>query len=203
MKVLAISILVVTLVLLAYVCRELYAKKSLFKKVGWCVAHSRSVTRPILLLWLNDTLAIKNIKSDYMITKEDERLIAQEILRIYQEELKEKYFKGIAPYYGEATCEEYFLSTFIEFLSRHECETDFNRNVMYKVKSYKNCGCYGVDLFEATYELTDYAVVYHKLYYNAQLCYENDPRLNKYNHCTESARIKKVIETREIEVSKY
>jgi hypothetical protein len=149
------------------------------------------------------------IHENYRIYGDEERNIAKGILEQYQQDLIQRYFSGkLSAAYSppKLTNAEYFLFTLSEFLQKHECETTFNGNEMYKTKDYKSYGSWGGPLYDATYELTDYAVVYHKMYYIAQM-YCLTLRKNPLDtsemsfQCAEET--KKVIDTREMKVSRY
>ena len=82
----------------------------------------------------------------------------------------QKYFNGHL-LNGKYVEDVWFVTTLRDFLEKHQSETTFNDNEMYTVKNYKSHGTWGVDLFTATYVLTDYAVVYNKLFYISWLYY--------------------------------
>ena len=120
--------------------------------------------------------------------------------------MAQEYFQKVNYRGAKLSGEGYFVFTFTAFLGKYECQKMFNGNKMYTTKTYESHGMWGGSLFDAIYELTDYAVVYHKLYYFAQLQwleYFGDPT----NHDTVAYKslqnTKKVIDTRQIEVSNW
>ena len=203
-------------------------KKFLFNNVAWCVTEDSHIYRCNMQLidWLHNIpfYSIKKKSADcffpnadklfpihekYRIHIDEERTIAKEILKQYQQDLIQRYFSGklsLAYSPPKLTSAEYFLFTLSEFLQKHECEKSFNGNEMYKVKDYKSYGSWGGALYDATYELTDYAVVYHKMYYIAQmycLTLRKNPLDTETTSYISAEVTKKVIDTREMKVSSY
>ena len=73
-------------------------------------------------------------------------------------------------------------------------------------KEYKSYGSWGGVLFDATYELTDFAVVYHKMYHIAQtycLTLRENPLDTNTVAFQGAEYTKKVLDTREMKVSRY
>ena len=223
----ALAIFVLVFCILVYKTYQYSLEKKLQSHVSWCVTDDPNLHRcnMSLLAWLckvphyskkkspdcffpnADKLFL--IEDKYWLNGDEELNTAKEILREYQKDLSQKYFSGylIA---SRLKCKlsdaEFFLLTLKEFLEKHECETTFCGNKMYKTKEYKSYGSWGLPLFDATYELTDFAVVYHKMYLIAQVyCLtlrENPLDTNTlYFQWTESA--KEVLDTREMKVSRY
>lgn len=206
---------------------KFYMEKVLLKHVSWCVTDNSNIYRcnTSLLAWLckvpyyskkrhpdcffpnADKLFL--IEEKYWLKGDEEQDIAKEILQAYQKELSQKYFSEqlIANrLIFKLSDEEYFLLTLKNFLEKYECETTFLGNKMYNTKEYKSYGSWGAPLFDATYELTDYAVVYHKMYLIAQmycLTLQKNPLDTSTLSFQSSEYTKKVLDTREIKVSRY
>ena len=223
-----IIILILIVVFLSHKLYEHYKERDLFNKVAWCVTEDSNMYRCNLRLidWLRSVPFYSTkkkppdcflpnsdklfpIHEKYFIQGDEEYNIAKEILKQYQRDLIQKYLSGklsTDPSIRKLTEAEYFLFTLQEFLEKHECETTFNGNEMYKIKDYKSHGNWGGPLFDATYELTDYAVVYHKIYYITEMyCLtlrENSLDTNSLSFI-KTEETKKVIDTREMKVSRY
>jgi hypothetical protein len=223
----ALTILILVFCFLVYKTRQYSLDKRLQSHVSWCVTDDSNIYRcnMSLLEWLcNVPHYSKNKRPDcffpnadklfliedkYWLSGEEELSIAKEIIREYQKELIQKFFSGrlVANRFAcKLTDEEYFLLTLKEFLEKYQCETTFHGNSMYNTKEYKSYGYWGAPLFDATYELTDYAVAYHKIYYVTQMyCLtlrENPLDTNALSfQWTEDT--KKVLDTKEIKVSRY
>jgi hypothetical protein len=202
-------------------------KKDLFSKVAWCATNDSHIYRHnmSLLDWLckvphyskrkvpdcffpnADKLFL--IEEKYWFKDDEEISIAKEILREYQKDLIQRYFTGrlsVDRSTHKLTDEEYFLVTLKDFLEQRECDKYFNDHQMYITKSYKDHGSWGTPLFDATYELTDYAVVYHKMYLIAQvycLTLRKNPLDTDTMSFHNSEYSKKVLDTREMKVSRY
>lgn len=216
------------LAFLIYKLYEYYKGRALFNKVAWCVTKDSHTYRCNLHLtdWIHNIRFYSTkkkppdcffpnadklfpISEKYCIHVDEEWSIAKEILEQYQLDLIQKYFSGTLytdRSITKLTGAEYFLFTLQEFLRKHECDTTFNGNEMYKTKDYTPLGTWGVPLFSATYELTDYAVVYHKVYYIAQmycLTLRENPLATNTVAFQSAEATKEVIDTREMKVSRY
>lgn len=198
-----ITIIILLVLLTIYLIDKNSLQKALKDRVAWCVTADDNEKRYglTLLEYLN------NVKAElkYKIVDEEETSISEYILKQYQSELLQSYFneqikqsrKEIEPKY-HSQGQGYFFITLSDFLSKHECESRFYDKEMYNTKSYKSYGTWGVPLFDATYELTDFAVVYHKMYYLAQLFCES----HGLSSHSETERIKNCLESKEIKVSR-
>jgi hypothetical protein len=222
-----LAILIFIFCFLIYKTYQYSLDKKLQRHVSWCVTNDSNLYRcnMSLLDWLYDVQHYSKkkkadcffsnadkmflIEDKYWLSGEEELSIAKEILCAYQKELSQEYFSGhlIA---NRLVCKlshaEYFLLSLKDFLQKYECETTFNGQQMYITKSYKNLGSWGVPLFEATYELTDLAVVYHKMYLIAQmycLTLRENPLDTTTTFYHSAEYTKKVLDTREMEVSRY
>ena len=142
---------------------------------------------------------INNIKADlkYKIVSEEERSIANEILKHYKSELSQNYFKDylstdskiINPkYYNEN--EAYFFSTLSTFLGKHSSKYDFCGIEVCITKSYES--------HISTCELTEAGIVYYKLYYLVQLFCESIGLSYIY-----SDRLKETLDTKQVKFIHY
>lgn len=223
----ALVIFILTFCVLVYKIYLFSLQRTLYKHISWCTTDDSSVHRCNLSLlnWLCKILHYSKKKSPdlffpnadklflieekYWLSGDEELNIAKEILHAYQKELSQKYFSGhliASRFICRLSDAEYFLLTLEEFLKKHECERYFIDNEMYTVKNYKDYGTWGMPLFDATYELTDFAIVYHKMYLIAQmycLTLRKNP-LDANTLAFKSAEYtKKILDTREMEVSRY
>ena len=180
----------------------------LYEKIKWCVADSPDIYSYDKKCSVRLRTVIYRIQHEFGVEEkyrisESDREFIDEIIRAYQDELIQKYFNGWASNY-KLSNEDYFVVTFNAFLEKHECEQTLRGKNMYTTKSYKSRGCWGTPLFDATYELTDYAVTYHKLYYITQLkCIQLHGKPISEGSIANIVleTCKKAIDTREIEVS--
>lgn len=222
-----VAVLALALSFFAYKVYQYSIEKTLRGRVSWCVTDDSHIYR--CNMGLLDCLCLiqqygamrfdidysfpkikwlSPIDKKYWICEDNERDIAQKILQAYQKELSQKYFSNQltdARYLRNLTDEEYFLVTLAGFLRKYECEKTFNGVEMYSTKSYNGYESWGAPLFDAVYELTDFAVVYHKMYYIAQsycLVLNGEPVRQHSVAYHEIEHMKKVLDTREIEVSR-
>ena len=146
----AILFLVLIIIPLLYKFFEYYMAKTLFEKIKWCVSYDPSSpfnnVRPELkqrgyIIHLQTEISLdekyKIIESDFEVVKE--------ILKSYQQDLLQRYFRGYAPTYWKLSEEEYFIVTFWDFLQRPQSENSS----------------------------TNYDVTYHKLCYISHLSFQN------------------------------
>ena len=213
------------IVLVDIACKR-HKEKQLFGRVSWCVTDDSNTRCNMSLLdWLNRVPHYSKKKSPdcffpnadklfvidekYWLQSEEEFATAREILCVYQKELSQKYFSGHLSAGGsmsKLTNEEYFLVTLKDFLEKYECKKVFWDHDMYTTKEYKSYGSWGGPLFDATYVLSDFAVVYHKMYLITQIyCLTLRKNASNTNALSfeRTEATKKVLDTREMKVSRY
>lgn len=142
------------------------------EQVNWCTdERSYSRCRVTLLNCIYRAQADHNIETQYqLIHEESSHDIVNDILRCYQKDMVQKYFHNRFTY-KKMTCENFFMKTLQDYLNEHRCEKTFNENKMYDVKNYQYYGNWGGPSFDATYVLTKYAFVYHKMLHITQVYY--------------------------------
>lgn len=156
--------------------RDLSKERELHRLVAWsATTNYRGLTsiRPGLdLIDYVDEVSIKHkLPKKYSLTGEDERKLAKDILKEYQRVLTQEYFNG------KLSCpntkyaddgEHFFFANLFTFLASHECDDDFLGNKMcgerLSYTRYEDGSGY-----EATYELSAFGIVFHKLYYISYL----------------------------------
>lgn len=145
-----ISILVLIIICLSYKLYEHYVAKSLFENIKWCVSYNPNSfsdnIKPEIKMrgYIIHLQTEESLEEQYRIIQSDFDIV-NEILKNYQQDLLQRYFRGYAPAYKNLSEEEYFIVTFLEFLQRHQLED----------------------------RETNYAVTYHKLSYILQLSSKN------------------------------
>ena len=157
---------VLAILFLIYKLYNYSIRKALKEEVSWCVSNDNQKRGNLTLLQ-----HINNVEADlkYKIVTDTEKSIAEEILQCYQEELSQAYYndrltviqKLFQRRYKDNGMEYFFISL-SNFLSKHECEKEFNGKEKYITKSFKSYGEWGGLLYDATYSLTDIWKVYHK-----------------------------------------
>ena len=165
-------IYILALILIFFICKiyKYHRDRILQSQVAWCVTKDSSFYRRNLSLadYIHNIQVNNNIDKTYRIIEEKERQLACEILESYQEDLGQKFFSHrltnlTKKEISKMTYEDFFIFTLLDFLRDNLCKTEFNEKRMYDVKDYKSHGCYGAELFEATYLLNDYSLVYNKI----------------------------------------
>ena len=98
------------------------------------------------------------------------------------------------------------MAAFYEFLSKRQCYDEVVGHVMHEEQlEYKHYGQWGGELYDATYLLSDFGLMYHKLLY-ITVCYRKNSKIFnpeselEWQELRESG-IKKVLDTKQLAVS--
>lgn len=200
------NVLLFVLIICIYNIYQYSLKKKLYELVAWCCAtkHKQYNFHELfdLLNVIYNAQTKLEVDSKYRIDSEEERSVMCDIIESYQNELSLKYFEGrlrVDRQITNMSDSEYFMFSLCSFLQDNACEYDFNNNKMYNFISAKR---YEGGDYEK-YSLTDYAVIYHKLYYITYLFCQKNKQINKNNQYYNSLDwLKKIIDTREKEMSR-
>ena len=193
--------------------RDLSRERKLRDLVSWSVVNAKPqellVHSHDLPLWAYlKNAQIKYIPQEHHISGDDEWQFAKEILEAYQNYLTQSYFRGhlkeIKSKYA-VDGEDYFMSALHDFLSSHECDSKFLGYDMHeKTVDYKGYGSWGGPLFDATYSLSKFAVVYHKMYYIAYHYCKNSKITNPKGSSFQNEKyIREILDTNQIQISRY
>jgi hypothetical protein len=208
-----IIVMVIVIAFLSYKFYESHKEKELRKLVSWSVIgdycptlNSYSYNRELFITIMN-TQHKYGIKKKYCITEETEEEYMREIIEEFQKEMARSYFRGVLKTVkGKYTIREehYFMLSLFCFLTKHQCDSKFLGYDMHKERvSFKD---YGNLNFDATYTLTDFAIVYHKMYYITRVFYNNCKPLIESNlalpYNNEKA-IEEILNTKQIELSTH
>lgn len=104
------------------------------------------------------------------------------ILSSFQKQLTQEYFLNIlrlpkTKY--EIDGKTYFMGTLLNYLQEHQCDSVFIGNNMHEKRiEYKEYGTWGKKLYDATYIITDFSVILHKLYYITYIFCKNSKIFN-------------------------
>jgi len=165
-------------------------------------SYDRELRIAILNAQCDDAIAMK-----YRITEDTEKQYMMEIIGAYQKEISKDFFLGklslIKSKYAVSN-EEYFMLMLYTFLSDYYCDYDFLGHDMHKERiSYKSYGSTISAGFEATYTLTGFAVVFHKMHYITYMyCRKNDILRNFIPEWNEK-NLKEILDTKQIQLSRY
>lgn len=167
-------IIAILIGLLIYAVRfliDFYRAKTLRQKIATIVSDSA---------W--DRVADAQIKlgipKEYSIIGETEWQFTRDIFAAYKKELQTAFLKDnltVSKDICYMPSHVYLFFTLCSYLKKHQCDFTVAGYAMRgKRLAYKEYGRWGGTLFDATYEITDFSVVYHKLYYISYLyCKEN------------------------------
>lgn len=201
-------ILSVLVAFCAYTLYEYYVKNSMHEHVKWCVGQSSSELFDRILFGSVQTKgnSISDMgTAEYMVQRdEQERMMSTFILEAYQEGLKEKYFSERLKSdfkIARMSKNEYFMVTLCSYLSNHECDLTMNGQEKYILIERKNYGMWGTQLYDATYELTDFAIVYTRLYYTTLTFCNNCKSIETFDAEHRLKCLKERIDTRRIQIS--
>jgi hypothetical protein len=132
--------------------------------------------------------------SDYDFTKK--------ILDAYRDHIAHTYFSddiGIPKGMRSILGRDYFMMTLCSFLHKHRCESYFLGERMHSkrllCKEYDYGGC------DAEYALSDFGIVFYKLYYISYLSCKNSKVVNRDGIYSHENNIKKIIDTAQIVLS--
>lgn len=132
--------------------------------------------------------------SDYDYTKK--------ILDAYRDHMAHIYFSddiGVPKGMRSILDSDYFMMTLCSFLKKHRCERYFLGERMHsKTLSCKEYGCGGYD---REYALSDFGIVFNKLYYISYISCKNSQVVNRDGTYSYENSIKETIDTAQIALS--
>ena len=142
----------------------------------------------------------------YCLSSETEIAIVVLILKEYQRFITQKYFNNYLtpPKFKKISGEQYFMYKLCLMLDDHECDSHYLGHDMYAKRiSYTEYGTWGQVNYDATYSLSNFGLVYHKLHYITYMFCMNDAVLNESGDFSGAEFIKKIIDSKQISISKY
>ena len=202
--------MILIIVCLAIRVKEYSKLRTLHDLVVWCVTNKMDVyshSMPLYSYIANAQIKM-NVQSEYRISGSNEWDMVKDILTEFQKELTQDYFSNnlkIVKSKYVIPGEQYFMFALTSFLEGHQCDHDFQGNDMYKDRmSYKRYGDWGGPCYDATYSLTDFALVYNKLYYVAYLFCKNSKIFNSNGKLFQNEKhIKDILDSKQIKISRY
>lgn len=159
---------------------ENYIENKAQSRIGWWLLSSGKD-----MLYHIQNTCVGCIGTEYLI-KESEREIAFEIIEAFQANSKHLYFNPNNKL-ARKTHSEVFMYYFEKYLNEHD-NYYFNGNEMYVEEQNTNS--------VAKCSITEYGIVYTKLFYMALLFCEKNPKLNANNDYW-SEGIKKKLDTKQ------
>lgn len=202
-----IFILVFVFIFFSSKLREFYRDRSLRELVAWSVTTDDN-TRCNLSLsdYIVNAQNKLSLPQEYRISGDVERNYMNDIIAAYQKDMMQSYFKGYLKVIKSKYVvpgEVYFMYSLYTFLSDHQCDYEFLNHNMHKERIfYKEYGSWGATHFDATFALSDFAIVLHKMHYiTCVYCRRNDilsgivPNWNEQN-------LKEILDTKQIQISR-
>ena len=191
--------------------RELSQERRLRELVSWsaigdyCPSLGRtSYIRDLIIAVLN-AQCHEAIDKTHRITEESEKQYVNEIVEAYQKDIMRSYFKGQLKFIRSKYVvhgEDYFMLMLYAFLSDHQCDYDFLGHDMHQERlSYKRYGDWGGPLYDATYSLTEFAIVFHKMHYITYMYCRGNEALKEFVPEWNEENLKKVLDTNQIQIS--
>ena len=130
---------------------------------------------------------------------------AKLIIELYRKELNKKFLNNALRhdrYITKMTDTEYFLFTFYSFFHHHACDTSLSGKELLHLKRKEDLGMWGTQRYRAEYTLTEFGVVFYKLYYVTLLYCETNPSINNENQFCGSDRVKRTLDTQEVTITR-
>jgi len=191
-----------------YKLRQYRQKENLRQLVAWCVSKDRHIRAELELWHYVSNAQLEFVSEEYRISGESEWQYARQILQDYISNLTEAYFHDslcVLKSKYVISGNDFFMDKLYSYLRNHQCDYTLCGHDMHKeTLSFENHGMWGGMLFDATYALSDFGIVYHKLYYISCLYCKASPILNPKNEPYRMAEIiKDILDTRQIEMSRY
>lgn len=196
---------------LSFLCfkkaKELSNHVELKKLIAWCVTTNSTTCRCNLALheYVSNAQVELNILPEYCIIGGEWKTV-NILIESFQKETTQRYFCNAlclpkSKYVIDG--ETFFMYLLQEYLGKHQCDDSFLGYDMHKETiSRKNYGSWGGQIYDATYALTDFAVVFYKLYYIAYLSCKRNKKLNpSENYYNNEHAIEDIIDSRRISIS--
>lgn len=192
----------------------------LFNLVSWCTSKSDRERRYNLSLLdhLHNAQIELNINASFRVAGNCDRSYAKQILDGFTSYLSDSFYCEKIDYnycnlkklYRYARVDGYpiemhfFMFQLFEYLFSHRCDYDFLDNKMHKnVLEYKQYGSWGGTLFDATYELSDFAVVVFKMMYISYKFCRNSTVYSSVVSSKTEQFITETISSKRIDISRF
>lgn len=207
--VMIICILVMVIIVALRRIKELSSQLKMRDLVSWSVSKGDHIRCNLpLFSYIANAQIHLNIPQEYRISGDEEWGYAKDILLEYQKDLSQLYITGcistkILEGKYAVMGEDYFMFSLQSFLADHLCDSKFLEYSMRDERlEYKEYGSWGRQLYDATYSLTDFSVVYNKMHYISYLFCKNNESINKNGEYFHNERfIKERLDTGKIQIS--
>ena len=199
-----VTILVFVFVFLFSKLRELYRDRTLRDLVAWSVNGGDG-----LPLWaeISNAQIKQNLSMEYCISGDEEWAYVKEVIDEYRQDLMRAYFKGrlyVIKSKYRIRGVDYFMFALYAFLSDHQCDYEFLCHDLHKERiSYKSYGSAFSAGSDATYTLTDFAMVFHKMHYITYMYCRGNDILKDFVPGWNEKNLREILDTKQIQISRY
>jgi hypothetical protein len=188
--------------------REYAAERTVRELVAWSASADNHIRGNLSLCdYLHNAQRKLKLSREYCIYDDDERSYAKSIIEEYRQDLMQSYFKrNTYTIKSKYTVKglDYFMFSLYAFLSDHQCDHEMcNQNMHTEQTEYKSYGYWGGPLYDATYALSDFAVVFHKMHYISYMYCRESVVLKALVPAWNEQNLKEILDAKQIEVSRY
>lgn len=193
LKICTLALFITCIIALIYIAYLYFTSKKLKSLVDFCV-------RGDIIDAIRD--AQRKLGAEYSIITDSDYDYTKKILDAYRDHMAHIYFsddigvpKGMRSILGR----DYFMMTLCSFLKKHRCERYFLGECMHS----KTLSCTGYDHggYDAEYALSDFGIVFNKLYYISYISCKNSSVVNQDGTYSYENSIRETIDTAQIALS--
>ena len=198
-------LLFILLALLLYKKTIALSKEFQLKElIAWCLTDSNREYLP-LHQFILEAQNLLNVPPKYRIISSDLEKV-KILIAGFQKDTTQKYFSNslyLPKCKYTINSKTYFMYLLQSFLEKHQCDSYFLDYNMHQNRiTYESYGSWGGELYDATYSLTDFAIVFHKLYYIAYIYCKKSNTLNpKGNYFNNEQSIEYILDSKQISIS--
>lgn len=185
-----------------------YKQKKLFELVSWSAIGdynpvlSRYSYTDDLIFSISRAQSSCSISAQYKIVEHEDFKLVREIVEEYQDYITKRYFRDNLSLFKSkyaVSKTDYFMAMFHDFLSENSAKSEFLGHDMHSERiDFKS---YGGGEYRAKYEMSDFGILFYKLYYITHIyCKESPVFQNLVMEWTEE-NIKDVLDTKQIDIS--
>lgn len=190
--------------------RNLRKLEQLREWIYWASSKNNNARYSMSLLqhFKNEQIKAK-IPDPYRVSGDEEWEFVEKILKEYQLDLMYAFFEGRAAIIkdklsvNENCNTSYFVFSLYIFLCDHQCDYKFCGEEMHsKTIEHNSYGVWGHPLFDATYALTDFAIVFHKMMYVTYMAAKGNGLLKDFLPSWKEENLKENLDTQTIQISR-
>ena len=185
-----------------------YKQRKLFELVSWSAIGDYD---PVLsrYSYINDLIfsirraqSSDSISAQCKIVEDEDFKLVREIVEEYQDHITKLYFRDkLSLFKSKYVVSEtdYFMAMLHDFLSEHSAQSEFLGHEMYseriEFKSYEGDG------YRAKYAMSDFGIVFYKLYYITHMYCKESPVFQNRVAGWAAKNIQEILDTKQIDIS--